>query len=237
MPTKTLFSIVPLSEMQPSQEADTFVLLAAKEELTTREGKPYYKVTFRDHAREVAFPIWQDSPWGNDCRENWQPGTFYKVRAVYRETTYGPQLDIRKIRAVVEADTQDGFQPQMCLAQSQFSADEMFDELCSIASQQILEPTLRDLTLGILERNRQTLLTLPAATHNHHAFVGGFLEHVLSVTRTCIFLADKYGELYEDMQPPLSRDLVIAGGILHDIGKLREIEEHATGAAIPRRAA
>ena len=50
--------------------------MTAKEELTTRDGKPYFKVGFRDHAREVIFPIWDDSPWGADCREAWQPGTF-----------------------------------------------------------------------------------------------------------------------------------------------------------------
>ena len=96
--------IVALSEMIHGQEADLFVLMTVKEELTTRDGKPYYKVGFRDHAREVSFPIWHDSPWGADCRELWQPGTFYKLRAVYRETNYGPQLDLRKIRAVCTAD-------------------------------------------------------------------------------------------------------------------------------------
>ena len=64
--------IVALSEMTNGQEADLFVLMTAKEELTTRDGKPYFKVAFRDHAREVAFPIWNDSPWGSDCRAGWQ---------------------------------------------------------------------------------------------------------------------------------------------------------------------
>ena len=61
--------IIALSEMTNGQEADVFVLMTVKEELTTRDGKPYFKVGFRDHAREVNFPIWHDSPWGADCRE------------------------------------------------------------------------------------------------------------------------------------------------------------------------
>ena len=129
--------IAALSEMTHGQEADLFVLLTAKEELTTRDGKPYFKVTFRDHAREVAFPIWQDSPWGADCREAWQPGTFYKVRAVYRETSYGPQLDLRKIRAVCAADETDGFSPALCLPQTRFDAQAMFAELLAIARERI----------------------------------------------------------------------------------------------------
>ncbi len=112
--------LVPLCEMVPGQEADLFVLMTAKEQLTTREGKPYFKVAFRDRGREVSFPIWDNSPWAAECQKRWNPGVFYKVRAVYRETNYGPQLDIRKIREVIEADAADGFDPAMCLPQSRY---------------------------------------------------------------------------------------------------------------------
>ena len=56
------------------------------------------------------------------------------------------------------------------------------------------------------------------------------MEHTLSVTRTCEFLARKYAQYYDDMQPPLDQGMVVAGGILHDIGKLRELEEQPEGA-------
>jgi 3'-5' exoribonuclease len=216
--------------MTHGQEADLFVLMTVKEELTTRDGKPYFRVGFRDHAREVSFPIWNDSPWGVDCREAWQPGAFYKVRAVYRDTNYGPQLDLRKIREVCTADHADGFSPAMCLAQTRFDAKLMFAELVATAKERIADAPLRDLVLHLLEQNSKPLLTLPAATHNHHAFVGGWLEHVLSVTRTCVYLADKYDDYYPDMRPRLNKGLVVAGAILHDIGKLREIEERPQGA-------
>ena len=54
-------------------------------------------------------PIWEDSPWAAECREIWQPGMFYKVRGVYRQTNFGPQLEIRKIRPATDADVADGF--------------------------------------------------------------------------------------------------------------------------------
>jgi 3'-5' exoribonuclease len=224
-------SMIALSEMTNGQEADVFVLMTAKEELTTRDGKPYYRVGFRDHAREVSFPIWHDSPWGADCRDAWQPGSFYKLRAVYRETNYGPQLELRKIRQVSDSDCQDGFNPAMCLPQSRFDSQAMFGDLLMIGREKITDLALRGLVVGILESNREQLLTIPAATHNHHAFVGGWLEHVLSVTRTAAFLADKYDEHYPDMKPRLNKSLVVAGAILHDIGKLREIESQPQGAA------
>ncbi|HVX64845.1 MAG TPA: TraI domain-containing protein, partial [Pirellulales bacterium] len=198
-----------LSEMTHGHEADLFALLTVKEELTTRDGKPYFKVGFRDACREVTFPIWADSPWAEDCRRQWTTGVAYKLRAIYRETNYGPQLEIRKIREVVEADKSDGFDPAMFLPQSRFDPTAMFEELLGLARAEIADAALARLVESMLQENRETLLTLPAATRNHHAFAGGFLEHVLSVTRTAIFLAAKYDDYYPDMQPRLNRGLVV----------------------------
>ncbi len=225
-----LFPVVTLSDLAAGQEADFFALLTAKEELTTREGKPYFKVTFRDACREVSFPIWQDSAWAVDCRQSWAAGVFYKLRATYRETNFGPQLEIKKIRAVIDADAAEGFNPLMLQPKSRFDPVEMFDELVEIARQKITDKALQRLTCDILKANREMLLTLPAARKNHHAYVGGWLEHTLSVTRTCVHLANKYDDYYPDLQPRLDKSVVVAGAILHDIGKLREYREEPTGA-------
>jgi 3'-5' exoribonuclease len=226
----TLFPATTLSELAHGQEGEFFALLTVKEELTTREGKPYFKVTFRDACREVSTPIWHDSAWSVDCRQSWEVGKFYKLRATYRETNFGPQLEIKKIRAVVEADEAEGFNPQMLQPRSRFDAAGMFDELTNIARDHIALESLRRLVVDILQANREALLTLPAARKNHHAYVGGWLEHTLSVTRTCVHLADKYDTYYPDMQPRLDKGVVVAGAILHDIGKLREYEEQPMGA-------
>jgi 3'-5' exoribonuclease len=221
---------LPLAQLEPGLEADFFALLSAKEELTTRDGKPYFKVTFRDTGREATFPIWHDSVWMQDCRAAWTAGAFYKLRAVLRETSYGPQLDIRKIREVVEADAADGFDPQMCQRRSRFDPLQMAAELVALAEQEIPAGPLRELTLGLLDRHRAELLLWPAARRNHHAYVGGWLEHTLAVARNAVWLAHKYAGEYPDLAPPLRTDLVTAGAILHDIGKLREIAPTATGA-------
>jgi 3'-5' exoribonuclease len=223
-------SIVTLAEMSPGQEADLFLLLTVKEELKTKAGKPYYRVAFRDSTREVGFPIWGDSPWAVDCRDGWNPGVFYKLRAVLQETNYGPQLDIRKIREVVDADAADGFDPNALLPRSRFDPRAMFDELLTMARKRIADPALRAIAESMLLDNRDALLVHPAARRNHHAYISGLLEHTLSVARTCVFLADKYADYYPDQKPPLNKDLVVAGGILHDIGKLREMEQRPEGA-------
>ncbi|MGQ9504467.1 MAG: 3'-5' exoribonuclease YhaM family protein [Thermogutta sp.] len=217
-----------LSELVTDEESDTFALLSSKEQSTTRDGKPYWMVTFRDARIEFTFPIWCDSIWADACREQWTVGVFYKIRAVRRDTKYGPQLEIRRIREVVEQDRGDGFDPMMCLPQSRFPPEELFSRLEALIQTEIKDEPVLNLVRKILTENRPSLLTLPAARSHHHAYVGGWLEHTLSVTETCVFLADKYIKLYPDMDPPLDRDLVIAGAVLHDIGKLRELEYNTT---------
>lgn len=231
MPGRTLLpSVTPLSELTDGQEADFFAVLASKDELKTREGKPYWRVTFRDGACEVSFPIWSDSAWAADCRDAWRTGTFYKLRAGYRETNYGPQLDIKKIRETNDADRGEGFDPADFLPRSRFDPAAKFAELCALVREHVASGPLQKLLLHLLVAHQGELLVLPAASHNHHSFVGGWVEHVVSVTRTCAYLAEKYADYYRDLQPPLSKDLVVAGGVLHDIGKLRELRVTALGA-------
>ncbi|MDX1965155.1 MAG: HD domain-containing protein [Pirellulales bacterium] len=225
-----LFPLLPLADFMPGQEADCFALLTAKELLTTRDHKPYYKVTFRDARREVSFPLWADSAFYANCRDHWQPGMHYKLRATYKETAYGPQLDIQKLRPVTDKDRQDGFDPWMCIPRSRFNSERMFAELCDLVREKVTTPALRDLTLALLQRHQTALLALPAATKNHHAYVGGFLEHVVSVTRTAVYLAEKYDAYYSELIPRLRVELVVAGAVLHDIGKLQEIELTPQGA-------
>jgi 3'-5' exoribonuclease len=219
-----------LCEMCEGQEADFFALLSEKQELTTRDGKPYYRVTFRDARREVGFPIWSDSALAEPCRSEWAPGQFYKMRAVLRQSNYGPQLEIKKIRPVEDADRKDGFDPMMCQPTSRFDPVEMFAELMNTVESRVAYEPLRRLVADILEQNREQLLMWPAAKKNHHAFVSGFLEHVLNVTRTSCQLADRYSELYSDLQPPINKDVIVAGAVLHDIGKLRELSVTPAGA-------
>jgi 3'-5' exoribonuclease len=227
-------SVVPLSQLVDGQEADAFILLARKEELKTREGKAYWRVTFRDPGREVTFPIWNDSPLAESCRSDWRTGVFYKVRAVYRSTNFGPQLDIKRIRAATDEDRADGFDPLALTARSRFEPEAMFAELLAMAQEKIHDPPLAQLVAGILTENRDTLLELPAGKH-HHDFRGGFLEHILSVARNAVFLAEKYGELYPAELPQASQDLVVAGAILHDIGKLIELQAAPSGAEFTPR--
>ncbi len=227
MATKSLFTI-PLCDLADGQEADTFALLSSKTEQATKDGKPYLRVSFRDAKREVTFPIWNNSPLYDACGTQWKVGSFYKIRGQYRETSFGPQLEIRNIRLATAEDNKDGFDEWMCLPRTKFEPEKMLAELVNLAKTEIKGEKLSALATDLLTEHKDVLLTLPAARRNHHAFLGGWLEHVLSVTQNAIFLADKYARDYPEL--PLSRDIVVAGAILHDIGKVFEITTTPAGA-------
>jgi 3'-5' exoribonuclease len=221
--------IVRLVDLKPGQQADCFVLLSGRDRATTRDGKPYYRVTFRDSGRSATAMVWSDSPWFEACDTTWKVGTCYKARCRLVESSYGPQLELEKIRAAEEADRVDGFDEAALVKSTRFDVEAMYAELRTLALERIECEPLRRLVVGILEEHADAIKRGSAARKNHHAYAGGYLEHVLSVTRNALFLADRYAADYPDMQPPLSKSLVIAGAILHDIGKLVELEGPLAG--------
>src|SRR5262249_39343706 len=93
-----------------------------------------------------------------------------------------------------------------------------------LAEAQIADLPLRRLVLAVLSRSAEQLKRLPATTKHFYPFAGGLLEHLLSVAHTALLLADRYASL----EPPLNRDLVVPGGILHDIGRCVELEGSVT---------
>jgi 3'-5' exoribonuclease len=89
---------------------------------------------------------------------------------------------------------------------------------------QIRDLPLQRLVLTVIERYQEPLQKLPATFNKAYAFYGGLLEHTVSVTRTCLQLAERYAAHYTELQPPLNRDLVCAAAILHDFGRIVELD-------------
>ncbi|MGC1272423.1 MAG: HD domain-containing protein [Planctomycetaceae bacterium] len=225
--------IVKLSDLEPGESGDLFALLAGKERGTTRDGKPYYRLAFRDAARTVTAMVWHDSPYFDECDSGWKKGTFFKLRGRYSETSYGPQLDLDRLRPVVDADAADGFDAEDFYTSTRFDAAALFQSLVGLVKEHIGDLPLRTLVLELLTEHETTLVRLPGEAKRHHVVAGGFVEHVLSVTRTAIFLADSYIE--HDPRLDLSKDLVVAGAVLHDIGKLLELDPRPEGAGYTPR--
>lgn len=220
--------LVRLGELTSGQGGDFFAFLAEKQPGATREGKPFFTCRFRDRGRTVAAMIWSDTPWYAACEKEWGEGVFFKIRGQYQEhPTYGPQIEIQNIRPTTEEDRRDGFDPLDFVERTRFDVEEMYRELWALAETHIENMPLRRLVLTLLERNSRQLKRVPATLKHFFPFAGGLLEHILSVTHTCLHLADKYAGHYDELDPPLNRDLVIAGAILHDIGRCTELEEKA----------
>jgi 3'-5' exoribonuclease len=220
---------VPLRDLRPGQTADCFALLSDKVRAARRDGKPYFTCRFRDAVRVVACMVWSDGPWFETCERDWRQGEFYRLRATYQEhPTYGPQIELLEIRPIAEEDAQAGFNPLDFVERSRFDVDAMFQELFGLAETQIFDVPLRGLVLSLLKRHEQPLKQRPATLRHFYPFAGGLLEHILSVTHTCIQLVDKYDVVYADLRPPLNRDLVVAGAMLHDIGRVLEFSDDVT---------
>jgi 3'-5' exoribonuclease len=226
---------VRLSELVADQHADFFAQLAVKARSSTSAGKPYFSCKFRDNQRTVAaVPIWSDSPHFEACQKTWQPGQFFKLRGTYTtHDRYGPQIEIEQARQVQETDREDGFNELDFVEHSRFEPAKMLEELQTLAVAEIKDDPLRALVLKVLHDRADSLLLLPATATKFYPFAGGWLEHTIAVTRNCAWLADRYLAQFPDLVPPLNRDLIIAGAVLHDIGRVKEYEGCVPG-AVPR---
>lgn len=220
--------LVKLSELKPGQLADFFVQLSEKKPGTTRDGKPYFTCRFRDGKRNVGTaPIWCDGPWFEECDTRWAIGEFYKIRGVITEhERYGQQLEIEQIRETNERDKSDGFDEGLFRDGSRFDPEVMFVELTGVV-EEIKDEPLRALVLLLLNKHAERVKTMPATATKFYPFPGGWLEHTLSVSKSCAWLADKYIERYRGLK--FNRDLVIAGAVLHDLGRLLEADVKILG--------
>lgn len=206
--------------------ADFFALLIEKNRLTTRDGKPYFKCKFRDRRRCVESVVWPDAPLFADCEAAWKVGIAYKIRGHYSEhEKYGPNIEVIVIREANAQDREDGLNDADLSERSRFDSEKMFAELIGLANDEIADAPLRQLVLNLLNTHAESLKVLPASPKAFFPFPGGWLEHVLNVTRNALWLADQYAARYPDLKP-FNRDLIVAGAMLHDIGR---VAEFATG--------
>lgn len=223
--------LVPFHQLTAGQYADFFALLSQRSRGLTRDGKPYYTCKFQDRRRSASVRVWSDSTWFEACQGQWQLGRLYRIRGIYGEhEKYGSQIDILEIRPITPEDRAEGFDPLDYVDQSRFNSAQMLTELRELVQSQFEDAALKRLVLVILERFAEPLQKLPATLNKFHPFAGGLLEHILSVTRSCLHLVEKYRVHYAELQPPLNRDLVLAGAILHDIGRVLEYDANAVPA-------
>lgn len=186
------------------------VFLAADKNLAySQKGSPYLNLRLKDRTGDVDGKVWENAlAWDKAFKR----GDLIRVQARALSFKNVIQLSIIELHTVgdEEVDLADFFP----VAKGNHTA--MFNEILAYCNQ-IKTPCLSALLQAILQDQRIAALfrKAPAAKGFHHVYIGGLLEHTLSVVRILDKVADHYAGV--------NRDLLITGGILHDIGKIYEL--------------
>lgn len=219
-------TVVRLSDLQDGQEAECFAALVKKVRGTTSRNQPFIKCYFRDKRVTLESPLWYDHRFHHQA-EHWVEGIAYRLRAKAEvHARYGIQIELLEIRPAVAEDAADGYDFFDLVESSEFPVKDLCEKVHFFIDKYIQEPRLKRLVKQILGDHDELFRKMPAAQNFHHSYTAGLLEHVWSMTRIAGFLADHYAKYYHQLNPPLDKGVVVAAAILHDIGKLRELEYH-----------
>lgn len=184
-----------------------FFAAGSKQARTKKDGTRYFAMTLCDRTGAIEARVWDADDAGD-----FEPGDVVKVRGQVCRYNEKLQVNVDKIRRA----SANEYELSDFLPQSERNAEEMWAELQAwVASftdadfKALLEAFLTDAEIAAALRQA------PAARGLHHAWIGGLLEHTLSLMSMCELAAKHY--------PGINRDLLLTGAVLHDVGKLREL--------------
>jgi 3'-5' exoribonuclease len=198
-----------IETLREGERISEIYLCKYKQSALTKAGKPYDNVILQDKTGTLDAKIWDPGSVGID-----EFDTLDYVAITGDITCFqgNLQLSIKRARKVAEGE----YDPADYLPTSDKDTEAMYSELMMYIE------SVHNLYLSRLLHKffdnaefAKRFKFHSAAKSVHHGFVGGLLEHTLSVTRNCDFFAKNY--------PFLNRDLLITAAIFHDIGKLKEL--------------
>lgn len=199
-----------IESLREGERINEIYLCKVRQSTLTKAGKPYDNVVLQDKTGTLDAKIWEPGSVGIDEFES------LDYIAVMGDTTSfqgNLQLNIKRVRKVEEGE----YDPKDYLPVSTRDIDEMYAELLALIGS-IKQPYLGRLLKSFFVEDKdfeRRFRFHSAAKTVHHGFVGGLLEHTLSVAKHCDYLASVY--------PMLNRDLTVTAGIFHDIGKMEEL--------------
>lgn len=197
-----------VADLKPGQLCDTTFLLQSKERRTGRNGKAYLDLEFRDATGLMRGKLWDCDRVKSDCEVD----DIVRVSGTAEDYLGSLQLSVAGIARAPE----NGLSLLDYLPRTGQDIEQMYAQLLA-RIERVPEDPLRELLLSVLRDPEIAgkYKVAPAAMSMHHAFLGGLLEHVSSLWRLGDQLCDHY--------PWLDRSLVLAGAVLHDIGKIEEL--------------
>jgi len=196
-------------ELTTDQPVNGTFLVTHKEVRQKKSGDPYLSLTLSDRTGVVDAKMWDNAA---EVMDTFGREHFVRVKGLMQVFQNRPQLTVHKLQPVAESevDVSD------YLPASTRDRDEMFRELQGWIGS-MSDPHLKALLEAVFanEETARAYRTAPAAKTVHHNWIGGLLEHVLSLCHLARFTAAHY--------EGIDFDLLLAGVILHDVGKISEL--------------
>lgn len=199
-----------INELQPNHNIEGVFLVAHKEVRQKKTGEPYLSLMLTDRTGELDAKMWDNAA---EVVDTFGHNDFVRVKGATQIFQNRLQFTVHKLRPVPEAEIDLGD----FLVASKRDRDEMLRELMAHITgmtnphlKGLLEEIFADPTVAHAFRDA------PAAKSVHHNWIGGLIEHVLSLCSLAKFTAAHY--------PGIDADLLLTGIILHDVGKIHELE-------------
>lgn len=197
-----------VKDIKAGEKIYDFFFVTEKNLAYSQKGAPYLNLRLKDKTGELDGKVWDNVP---ELDKAFRKGEFVHIQS--RAVQYKNAIQLSVLNARRAADEEIEAADYFPVAKE--DPDKMFAELLAFAGA-VATPPLRDLLNAFLgdEEISGLLKRAPAAKGFHHVYVGGLLEHTLSVVRILDWLSGHY--------EGLNKDLLMTGGILHDIGKIYE---------------
>ncbi|MCB0219712.1 MAG: HD domain-containing protein [Chrysiogenetes bacterium] len=198
-----------IEELREQDLADGTYLIARKSLATTKHGKPYLKVKLQDRTGELEARVWDNA---DAISAQFNEGEVARVRGTVESFAGTLQAKLDDIRAVPAEDVD----PSAFLPVTRHSVEEMWDRLQAVI-EDMRDPWVKKVLRKIFDDEdlQARFKRAPAAMGIHHPWIGGLLEHVLSL----VYLAKRVCPHY----PHIDEDQVVFGAIMHDLGKIYEL--------------
>ncbi len=200
-----------VKELAEGTRVDTICVLAAREMRSTRTGDAYLAFEISDKTGRIQAVFFRPSARAVAL----QSGSVVRVSGVVTVFRGSKRVSVDKVEAARTYDPGD------LVASGHRDTDELVDEFKGLAAK-VRSAFLRAILKVIFGDAEffERFSTCPGAQSHHHAYRGGLIEHTVSVARLCRQIGETYDEVDADM--------LLAAALLHDIGKVDEIEHSVT---------
>ncbi len=202
----------PISSWEAGDTVSGFALLTRKERRQDKNGRDYLDLRLADASGSIGARVWSDSPALDGDYEAHDFVAFKGSVKSYRDAL---QVSIQECRRTTDADRRLGLDPKLLIPATREDLDDLWRRLEAIYPGAIGRPPLARLVRETLAVHGAALREHPAAKAMHHAYLGGLLEHVVSMAEVAQRVCAAY--------PAVDADLVLVGVLFHDLGKLREL--------------